>query len=127
MNPAFNSHSLFMLVCRSDAGSDSNEAAWSDRSEAVKHWSDSSEVVEGGATAPLHSRVKGDKVAPLCQPWATFHRNQVNPAFNSSSLFVLFVGARHAATAMKPWSVERQQWSAVKQWSDSSGAVERQQ
>ena len=40
MNPAFNSHSLFMLVCRSDAGSDSNEAvergAWSDGSEAVE-------------------------------------------------------------------------------------------
>ena len=75
----------------------------------MKHWSDSSEVVECGATAPLHSGVKGDRVAPLCQPWATFHRSQVNPAFNSSSLFVLFVGARHAATAMKPWSVERRQ------------------
>ena len=87
----------------------------------MKHWSDSSEVVEGGATAPLHSGVKGDRVAPLCQPWATFHRSQVNPAFNSSSLFVLFVGARHAATAMKPWSVERRQWS------DGSDAVERRQ
>ena len=77
----------------------------------MKHWSDSSEVVECGAMAPLHSGVKGDRVAPLCQPWATFHRSQVNPAFNSSSFFVLFVGARHAATAMKPWSVEQRQWS----------------
>ena len=73
----------------------------------MKLWSDSSEVVECGAMAPLHSGVKGDRVAPLCQPWATFHRSQVNPPFNSPSLFVLFVGARHAVTAMKPWSVER--------------------
>ena len=78
----------------------------------MKHWSDSGEVVACGVMAPLHSGVKGDRVAPLCQAWATFHTSQVNPAFNSSSLFVLFVGARHAATAMKPWSVERQQWSS---------------
>ena len=31
----------------------------------MKHWSDSSEVMESGATAPLHSRVNGDRVAPF--------------------------------------------------------------
>ena len=37
MNLAFNSHSLFMLVCRSDAGSDSNEAV-ERGAMAVKLW-----------------------------------------------------------------------------------------
>ena len=64
MNPAFNSHSLFMLVCRSDAGSDSNEAV-ERGAMAVKQWSDNNEAVEGGAMAPLHRGVKGGKVAPF--------------------------------------------------------------
>ena len=40
---------------------------------------------------------------------------KVNPAFNSPSLFVLYVGARQAVTAMKQWSSEA---TAVKQWSE---------
>ena len=64
MNPAFNSHSLFMLVCRSDVSSDSNEAV-ERGAMAGKQWSDNYEAVEGGATALLHRGVKGGKVAPF--------------------------------------------------------------
>ena len=42
---------------RSEAGSDSSEAV-ERGAMAVKQWSDGSEVVEGGATAPLHGELR---------------------------------------------------------------------
>ena len=58
---------------------------------AVKQWSD-------GSTAQGSKRRQG---GALCQPWATLHRSQVNPAFNSPPLFVLDVGARQAVATVK--------------------------
>ena len=63
----------------------------------MKQWNDGNEAVEGGGTVTLHKGVKGSRgrqVGALCQPWATLQRIQVNPDFNSPSLFVLYVGVR---------------------------------
>ena len=83
----------------------------------MKQWSDGNEAVEGGGTATLHRGVKGSRGrqgGALCQPWAALQRIQVDPDFNSPSLFVLYIGVRQAITA-----VERGAWS------DGSKALER--
>ena len=58
MNPSI-SPSLFVVVRRSEAGSNSSEAVERGATE-VKQWR-----VEGGAIAPLHRGVKGDRVVPF--------------------------------------------------------------
>ena len=87
----------------------------------MKQWSDGSEAMEGGATAPLHRGVKGDRVLPLANHgrWATLHRSQVNPS-NSPSLFVLV--RRSEAGSDSREAVERGA-TEVKQWRVEGGAT----
>ena len=54
----------FYTICRSEVGSDSSEVV--ERGvAAVKQWSDGREVVEGGATAPLHGELRATGWRPL--------------------------------------------------------------
>ena len=114
---------FFCVVRRSEAGTDSKEAM-ERGATAVKQRSDGNEAMEGGGTATLHRGVKGSRGrqgGALCQPWAALQRIQVDPDFNSLSLFVVYIGVRQAITI-----VQRGAWSdgsaVVKQWSDGDAA-----
>ena len=83
-------------------------------------WSGGSEAVEGEGTATLHRRVKGSRGrqgGALCQPWAALQRIQVDPDFNSPSLFVVYIGVRQAITAVERGA------TAIKCWSDGDAAT----
>ena len=86
----------------------------------MKQWSDVNEAVEGGGMAALHRGVKGSRGrqgGALCQPWAALQRIQVDPDFNSPSLFVLYIGVRQAITAVERGA------TAVKRWSNGDAAT----
>ena len=77
--------------------------------------------MEGGATAPLHRGVKGDRVLPLANHGrrATLHKSQVNPS-NSPSLFVL---VRRSEASNDSREVVECGATEVKQWRVEGGAT----
>ena len=66
----------------------------------MKQWSDGREVVEGGATAPLHGELRATGWLPLSTV-GNAAQESGEPRLQFTISFVLYVETRQAMTALK--------------------------